>query len=209
MILDIHTHKAAPQPLAVVDISFIRNPEFRAVDGQLYSAGIHPWDTHRDVTPEEWTRLEELLRRPEFAAVGEAGVDLSGRGGMMFRQLNIFKRQIELSESLKKPIIVHCVKAEDVLCGLIRDLKPTQPWIIHGFRKKPQAARQLLNAGCYISLGQHFNPDTLHAIPQDRLLAETDESELSIQEIIRIQSNILGTDLEPVIAANSAKVLGL
>ena len=197
MILDIHTHKAAPQPLAVVDISFIRNPEFRAVDGQLYSAGIHPWDTHRDVTPEE------------FVAVGEAGVDLSGRGGMMFRQLNIFKRQIELSESLKKPIIVHCVKAEDVLCGLIRDLKPTQPWIIHGFRKKPQAARQLLNAGCYISLGQHFNPDTLHAIPQDRLLAETDESELSIQEIIRIQSNILGPDLEPVIAANSAKVLGL
>ena len=158
--------------MAVVDISFIRNPEFKAVDGQLYSAGIHPWDTHRDVTPEEWARLEELLRRPEFVAVGEAGVDLSGRGGMMFRQLNIFKRQIELSESLKKPIIVHCVKAEDVLCGLIRDLKPSQPWIIHGFRKKPQAAQQLLNAGCYISLGQHFNPDTLHAIPQERLLAE-------------------------------------
>lgn len=209
MILDIHTHKAAPQPLAVVDISFIRNPKFKAVDGQLYSAGIHPWDTHRDVTSEEWTRLEELLSRPEFVAVGEAGVDLSGRGGMMFRQLNIFKRQIELSESLKKPIIVHCVKAEDVLCGLIRDLKPTQPWIIHGFRKKPQAAQQLLNAGCYISLGQHFNPDTLHAIPQGRMLAETDESELSIQEIIGIQSNILGIDLEPVIAANSAKVLGL
>lgn len=209
MILDIHTHKKAPQPLAVVDISFLSNQGFSPVESQLYSAGIHPWDTHRDVTPEEWTDLEDLLRRPEFVAIGEAGIDLSGRGGMMFRQLNIFKRQIELSENLKKPIIVHCVKAGDVICGLLRDLKPTQPWIIHGFRKKPQAARQLLNAGCYISLGQHFNPDTLHAIPQDRLLAETDESDMSISQIIDTMSTVVGADLERIIERNSAKVLGL
>ena len=208
-IIDIHTHHPVPQPRGVVDVSFISHPDITLLDGQLYSAGVHPWDTREEISEASWNTLEGLLCKPEFVAVGEAGVDLSGRGGMMFRQLQVFRRQIELSEELRKPLLVHCVKAEDVLCGLIRDLKPTQPWIIHGFRKKPQAARQLLNAGCYISLGQHFNPDTLHAIPQDRLLAETDESELSIQEIIEIQSNILGTDLEPVIAANSAKVLGL
>lgn len=207
-IIDIHTHHPAPQPRGVVDVSFISHPDYTLLDGQLYSAGIHPWDTREEITEAHWSALEELLRKPEVVAVGEAGVDLSGQGGMMFRQLQVFRRQIELSEELRKPLVVHCVKAEDVVCGLIRDLRPTQPWIIHGFRKKPAAAEQLLRAGCYISMGEHFNPDTLAAVPRERLLAETDESGKSIEEIIEAMSTVSGTELMPVIRANTAKVLG-
>lgn len=209
MILDIHTHHEAPQPEAVVDVSLVSNPDFTLIEGQLYSAGIHPWDTVGEITEAQWTRLEELLQRPEFVAIGEAGIDLSGRGGMMFRQLQIFKRQIDLSEALRKPLVVHCVKAEDVICGLIRDIRPTQPWIIHGFRKKPQAAEQLIKAGCYISLGPLFNTDTLGVIPEDRLLAETDDAPQSIREVIAALSNVANKDLSDIIAANSANVLGL
>lgn len=208
-ILDIHTHHPAPQPNGVVDVSFMTRPELTLLEGQLYSAGIHPWDTRKEIAEEDWQKLEELLRDPRFVAVGEAGVDLSGRGGMMFRQLQVFRRQIELSEQLHKPLIVHCVKAEDVICGLIRDLRPTQPWVIHGFRKKPAAAEQLLRAGCYISMGEHFNPDTLAAVPRDRLLAETDESPRSIEEIIDAMSTVTGADLRPAVSGNASRVLGL
>lgn len=208
-IIDIHTHHPVPQPRGVVDVSFISHPDITLLDGQLYSAGVHPWDTREEISEASWNTLEGLLCKPEFVAVGEAGVDLSGRGGMMFRQLQVFRRQIELSEELRKPLLVHCVKAEDVICGLIRDLRPTQPWIIHGFRKKPAAAEQLLRAGCYISMGEHFNPDTLAAIPRERLLAETDDSEKSIEEIIEAMSTVSGTDLLPVIRANTARVLNL
>jgi len=209
MILDIHTHHAAPQPSGVVDIAFMANPDFAPLDGQLYSAGIHPWDTVRSIDEKDWLRLATLLERPDFAAVGEAGVDLSGRAGMMYVQLQTFRRQIDLSEKLHKPLIVHCVKAEDVICGLIRDLKPTQPWIIHGFRKKPEVASQLLRAGCFISLGQHFNIDTLKAIPDDRLLAETDESPMTIRQVITAMNHVAERDLTPLIAANTAAVLDL
>ena len=58
------------------------------------------------------------------------------------------------------------------------------PWIIHGFRGKPQLAQQLLNKGFYISLGEKFNPETVSIIPVDRLLFETDESPLNINKII-------------------------
>lgn len=208
-ILDIHTHHPAPQPNGVVDMSFMTHPDLTLLEGQLYSAGIHPWETIEEVPEERWQALEDLLRRPEFVAVGEAGVDLSGRGGMMFRQLQVFRRQIELSEQLHKPLIVHCVKAEDVICGLIRDLRPTQPWVIHGFRKKPAAAEQLLRAGCYISMGEHFNPDTLAAVPRERLLAETDDSAKSIDEIIDAISTVAGTDLRTVIGDNTRRVLGI
>lgn len=208
-ILDIHTHHPAPQPQGVIDVSFMTHPDPVVSQHQLYSAGIHPWDTVSEIAEERWHELEELLRRPEFVAVGEAGIDLSGRAGMMFRQLQVFRRQIELSEQLHKPLIVHCVKAEDVICGLIRDLRPAQPWIIHGFRKKPAAAEQLLRAGCYISMGKHFNPDTLAAVPRERLLAETDESTGNIDEIIDILSLVANDDLKPVILANTMRVLGL
>ncbi len=210
MILDIHTHHPAPQPLAVIDAS----PRSEGVaveiaDGQLYSAGIHPYDTISEIPDEMWQRLEELLRLPQVVAVGECGVDLSGRGGMMYRQLQIFRRQIEMSEALKKPMIVHCVKADDVICGLRRDLKPTQPWVIHGFRRKPGSASQLLRAGCYLSYGAIFNEASLAETPPERILAETDESDKPIEKVILDLSIACGRNLREIIAENSALFLHL
>ena len=65
------------------------------------------------------------------------------------------------------------------------------PWIIHGFRGKPQLAQQLLNNGFYISLGEHFNPQTVTIIPTNRLLFETDESTLDINTIIENIKNYI------------------
>ena len=57
------------------------------------------------------------------------------------------------------------------------------PWIVHGFRGAPALARQLLDAGMHLSLGEHFRPDTAAIIPADRLHVETDTSSLPIEEI--------------------------
>lgn len=207
MILDIHTHHPAPQPLGVVDVSPLAVPDFIPLNNQLYSAGIHPWDTASPIAEETWKELERRFSLPGFAAVGEAGIDLSGRGGPLYVQLPVFRRQQELSEKLRLPLIVHCVKAEDVICGLRRDLAPGQPWIIHGFRKKPAAAAALLRAGCHISLGPLFNPDTLRSIPQERLLAETDDSDSSIGDVVKALSEAAGSDLRDLLARNAAEVL--
>lgn len=208
MILDIHTHHPAPQPQAVIDASpRIGAAAIGLADSQLYSAGIHPWDTVQEIPDSMWSELERLLNLPQFVAVGECGVDLSGRGGMMFRQLQVFKRQIDLSERLGKPMVVHCVKAEDVICGLRRDLRPQQPWIIHGFRKKPATAEQLLKSGCLISFGAMFNEETLRLIPSDRLLAETDDSDKTIEEVISALSAVRDEDLTDIISTNISKLI--
>ena len=57
------------------------------------------------------------------------------------------------------------------------------PLIVHGFRKGPQLAQQLLDVGFHISLGEKFNPEVAKIVPSDRLWRETDESALDIQEI--------------------------
>ena len=209
MILDIHTHHPVPQPTAVIDASHRPGQAPVAiVEGQCYSAGIHPYDTVEDIPEETWEELERMLEQPGFVAVGECGVDLSGQGGMMFRQLQIFRRQIEISERLKKPMIVHCVKGEDVVCGLRRDLQPKQKWVIHGFRRKPEAAQQLLRSGCWLSFGPLFNKETLISTPEEKILAETDAAKETIDDVILGLSRARGKDLRETIAQNTALFLG-
>ena len=57
------------------------------------------------------------------------------------------------------------------------------PWIIHGFRGKPQLAEALIRQGFYLSLGERYNPMSAAVIPIDRLLAESDGSRLMAAEI--------------------------
>ncbi len=205
-IIDIHTHHPAPQPQGIISIRLCHQDCVHTdlIAGQAYSAGIHPWDIPLDDIENTRGILCRSAKLPEVVAIGECGVDLH-RGGPMFRQLQVFKMHIELSEQLKKPVIVHDVKGDDIICGLRRELKPAQPWCIHGFRGKPAAAAALLRSGCYISFGEKFNAGTLISMPEDRILAETDESDLAIEKIISRLSEIKGFDLTQTIKDNSKK----
>lgn len=203
-ILDIHTHRPAPCPEGVVSLRIIGESFEEFLAGQLYSAGIHPWDVPDLDSEKAFPQLEAIVNNPQVAAIGECGVDLM-RGGPLYRQLQVFRRHVELSESVGKPLIIHCVKGDDIVCGLRRDLRPTQPWVIHGYRGKPGGASALLRAGCHLSFGEKFNPGTvafaLDTAP-DRILAETDESPLPITEII---ANLNLTP--PLIASNTKRII--
>ncbi len=205
LITDIHTHHNPPQPQAL-----ICSPaeSFAPIDNQLYSVGIHPWSLTEGITDEVWEKLEIALSHPCVMAIGECGIDIP-KGGPLFRQMLVFKRQIGLSEKVGKPLIIHCVKAQDIIIGIKKDLKPTQPWLVHGFRGKPTIAKMLTDAGISLSFGEHFNDTTLKTLNKDFLLAETDESPLSIEEIITRLSETRGEDLTQTIVANTSRFLNL
>lgn len=178
-LLDVHTHNPGREG-TVINLA----PGETPVDGLIYSAGLHPWDTalpDREIN----SRLDEIIRlaaRREIVAIGESGLDRL-RGASLDRQEAIFRRQVAISESASKPMILHVVKAFPEIMRLRRELSPAQPWVIHGFRGKPQLAAELLREGFYISLGERFNRETAEIIPADRLFVETDESRLSVEEI--------------------------
>lgn len=153
--IDLHTHRA---------------PDSRDI---LYSAGLHPWLTS-EATPEMIAAIDARARRADVVAIGEVGLDAL-RGAPPARQEEIFRHYVDLSEELRKPLIIHCVKAWDALMRIRRERRPQQPWAIHGFRGKQELARQLLDAGMYLSLGPRHNPSAAAIIPTDRLLIETDD----------------------------------
>lgn len=165
-VSDIHTHNPAATD-AVINLEAGAEP---ARANALYSAGWHPWwPLPADM---EWVR--RMARHPQVALIGECGVDLLRGQGTDAQQLALLREHARLAEEVKKPLIIHCVRAWQPVMALRRELQPEQPWIIHGFRGKPELARQLVDAGFYISLGSKHNPATEAVIPPDRLLHETD-----------------------------------
>lgn len=186
MIIDCHTHRSYPAPNAIISTSPI---VFDPHEGQNWSVGLHPWhldlfcDDSMRIKDEIWVELVAAAANQAVVAIGECGIDLV-KGPLLAIQMLAFRKQALLAERLRKPLVIHAVKAHDIIVGLKRDINPEQPWIIHGFRGKPTIASIYLNAGCMLSFGEKFNPESLDITPPDKVLAETDESEMTIDEII-------------------------
>lgn len=185
MILDVHTHNQENFETAILSVEASR------ADLLCYpyiSVGIHPWYLTSENFEEQQKWLIQSLALPQVVAIGEVGLDKLALCPWEL-QLKAFEFIIDLAEEKQKPLIIHNVKSTEVLFGLHKKHKVTQPWIIHGFRGKKELALQCIDKGFYLSFGEKFNADALCAVPMDKLLFETDESTHSIEKIIQRCAN--------------------
>jgi TatD DNase family protein len=183
MFVDIHTHSSehknhpAIRNLTFTDAGKI----FASNEEGLFSVGFHPW--HADeFSTELLNKLTAWASDPRFIAIGECGLDKNSKVPFEV-QTRVFEIQIALSEKVCKPMIIHCVGSFNELFALKKNLNPHQLWIIHGFRGKPELAKQVLNSGCALSFGEHFNPESVSLTPIALLFIETDESTMPVSEI--------------------------
>lgn len=141
-VADIHTHNPAATD-AVINLE--PGMDMR-LDG-LYSVGWHPWWPEPDM---EWVR--RMAADPRVVMIGEMGIDKRRSPLTLTEQIALTRAHALLAEELRKPLILHTVGAWPEIMALRKELKPSQPWIIHGFRGKSQLAEQLLRAGFILSV---------------------------------------------------------
>lgn len=209
MILDIHSHRLPPYADGVISVSPADFPSSDRFPEQLFSVGFHPWNVTAGFPgPSDMDRLREVASRQEAAAIGECGIDLV-KGGMLFLQRKLFAEQAAIAEELGKPLIIHCVRAHDHIIAFRRDLKAKVNWAIHGFRNKDSIARLLLDAGLWLSFGSRFNEEALRNTPLERILAETDEEQRDIREVIATLGAVRPEITPELIATNAARFLTL
>ena len=177
---NIHTHTSINPESEIISYS----PGLHPTDPRIVysSIGIHPWYLTEDNAETQWNALLEQISSPTTIAIGEGGLDKL-KGPSLDTQIRILKQQALLSEEKKLPLILHCVKAYNELILLKKEIQPSQPWIIHGFRGKESLAIDCLRHGFYLSFGEHFQADALRAVPINKLFIETDESKASIETI--------------------------
>mgnify|MGYP002623806397 CR=1 FL=1 len=187
VITNFHSHDtAAQQAIISVDVK-----DFKPQYGKVYSVGIHPWHIGDD-WQQQVERLQEIAQHQLVVAIGETGLD-SLKGAPLDVQELVMQAHINIAAAAEKPLIIHCVRTSQQILKLWRDNPHAHnvAWIIHGFRGNENVARELLDAGFYLSFGSKHNEQALAITPLDHLLVETDdESSASIDDVLKAVAQV-------------------
>ena len=185
MLLDIHTHHLPDHPATALWSGSMKDRNAAEIHhAEWISVGIHPWHLLSDNLNEQLDWLESVITTDQrVLAIGEAGLDRLCQTPFKL-QLKAFRIIIELSERYRLPLIIHAVKTFNEIMALKKEIRPFQPWIIHGFRGKKELAGSLLRQDFHLSVGEKFNTEAVKIIPPEHLLAETDESLTDISDMI-------------------------
>jgi len=167
----------------------------------MYSYGIHPWYIDRMTSDDELIKLERKVNEKRCIAVGECGLDKLSKVDFELQE-HVFKQQITIANKVRKPLIIHCVKAFNELLNCLNLSDNQVPVIIHGFNNNENIARVLKDQGCYFSFGKALMGYETNAakiiknIGRKNFFLETDDADVSIKYIYRKAAEILGIDEE-------------
>lgn len=198
--VDIHTHTAKPSANLIQIVNLDLNQP--CPEHGYFSYGIHPWalDDAEFQAEKALQILEEKLKMPQVLALGEAGLDKMHKASFE-RQIELFERQIKLSEALKKPMVLHDVRSHNEIIALRKKHKAVQPWIVHGFSGTEQDIKQLIGQGIYLSVGESLlHPErkiykSFKFIDLDYLFLETDMAENGVEKVYESAANLLEMDI--------------
>lgn len=187
--IDFHTHKPTAEGV-ITPRSF----------------GIHPWECESEGAKS----YEEFAKKYRDAfthadIIGECGLDKCCKTDWE-RQREVFEWQTKMAEELRKPMVIHCVRAYnevmDIRLKTIKKDKAAPQWVVHGFGGGMQMAEQLWKAGILVSFGAALTDNkrekvrnTLRDIELPFML-ETDTSQIGIEEIYAEAAKIKNIDIE-------------
>ena len=177
----------------------------------LSVVGIHPYDSEGATTDSVFA-VERLCT--DYDAIGEIGLDFACNAERE-KQLLIFQAQLEVAHKAGKGVVLHCVKAFENVMDCLKDY--TLPFVIfHGFIGSTEQAKRATNRGYFLSFGHRAfrSPKSIEAMkntPTEQLFFETDECDVSIDQIYSQASAILGIPeamLEYITNENFDKICG-
>jgi TatD DNase family protein len=213
--IDIHNHGAKPRQ-GFFSIENLMAHEEKLPDneaGLTYSFGIHPWFLTEENNEKQIEKVKNQAGHNNLIAIGEAGFDKL-KGPSLEIQRKTFEEQIIIANRYSKPVFIHCVRSWDELMVEYKKLKPSTPWLIHGFRGKNELAQQLISKGMYLSFWIDFvlRPESarlIGSLPENRIFLETDGAEIDIVQVYRkvaVDMDISVQELKKIIYTNFRKL---
>lgn len=203
-LINIHTHHSKENsasdfslPNIIVSKNYLLS--------QPCSLGIHPWYIDSAYAG-QLDVLYEHGRKEQVWAIGECGLDKLCATDWDL-QVVLFEKQIALANQLRKPLIIHCVRAYDACLQVLRQQRVAVPVIFHGFDRKLALAQQIVREGYYLSLGaallQGKKDDLIEGLPMDRIFLETDDTDCAIEAVYNYFAKAKGIET-PALAAQIA-----
>jgi len=171
----------------------------RRYDGVRAAVGIHPhraamWDA------DAAARITDLASDERVVAIGEIGMDFSGRSAPPDLQEKALRGQLAVASLLDLPVVLHVRDSGARVRAVLRD-GPQVRGMVHCYSEGPAEIEEWLGLGFLISFagtvtypGSERLRDAAILVSADRLLAETDAPYLAPQ-------NARGRRNEPIYVA--------
>lgn len=198
--IDIHTHHPViSKEIVSVGSIFLQEIEPFSKLNTPFSAAIHPWHADQFDSGQVSNMLKNLINQPELIAVGETGLDKACSTNYQ-HQKELFELHLHFAEKYHKPLILHTVKSWNELQGYLKRSKLT--CILHGYAEGIALTRQLIDLGCYFSLGKsllNITPrirEAIQIIPVTSMFLETDDSRESIINLYRELSETINIPID-------------
>jgi len=152
----------------------------------LPSYGVHPWFVENAIGDWQGDLERRLDRAIGPVGIGEVGLDRWIDDPDEEKQDAVFRAQLRIAAERNLPITIHCLRAWGALLEVLREEPlPERGFLIHSVGASPDSIRELAFLGGYFSVSGPFaDPEkkkyrrALEAIPQDRLLIETDAPDM-------------------------------
>ena len=152
----------------------------RYPDFIFHTCGVHPhdassWDAERDSVAIRGAVSNGAV------AIGECGLDYHYDTAPRAQQRLVLDSQLALAAALSRPLVLHTRDAESDTMAFLEDAaRANVGGVLHCFTGSRQLADAGLQAGWYVSFSgiitfrSWTDVDLLRAIPDDRLLVESD-----------------------------------
>ena len=149
-----------------------------------FTAGVHP---HEAAAVERATlsALRELIADASPVAIGETGLDFHYDNSPRAQQRRAFDWQLELAAEAALPVVVHARDADEDVAAAIRAAGADVTGVLHCFAGGSALLDAALEEGWFVSFAgivtfaRFDGADLLRAVPDDRLLVETDSPYLT------------------------------
>ncbi|MFP4469770.1 MAG: TatD family hydrolase [Bacteroidales bacterium] len=142
--------------------------------------GLHPTDVKENYTA-ELEKVEQLLSRHKFYAIGETGIDLYWDKTFIEEQKYSLRHQIALAKQHQLPVVLHVRESFDEIFEVIEDtIDENLTGVFHCFTGTAEQARRIIGWGFRLGIGgvltfKNSGLDmVVKDIPMEHLLLETD-----------------------------------
>ncbi len=116
--------------------------------------GLHPCSVGEENTA-DMARIEQLLRKGDYCAVGEIGIDLHWDKTWLVQQQQVFRQHVRWAKELDLPIVIHCRESFSETIAIVEEENgPELRGVFHCFTGSAQDAERILALGdFYLGIG--------------------------------------------------------
>lgn len=171
--------------------------------------GYHP--SEADITTlDDLVLLEEQIQNKKVVGIGEIGLDYHYVSDNKDKQIELFRKQMELASKYKLPVVIHSRDATADTINILKEYKVIGD--IHCFSGSLETARIYINMGYKLGIGGvvTFNNSNLYKVIEsvglENIILETDSPYLT-PEPFRGKKN--SSKYIPYIALKIANVLNI